>query len=48
MSDRGETSWPGTRVKYRAKMNWIKMYDKAGSVLPFHSKNRLCQHNMRR
>ena len=24
---------PGTRIKHRAKMNWIKMYDKAGSVL---------------
>jgi len=33
MTDRGKTRWPGTRVKHRAKMNWIKMYDKAGSVL---------------
>ena len=24
---------PGIRVKHRAKMNWVKMVDKAGSVL---------------
>ncbi len=25
--------WPGARVKHRMKENWIKMYDKHGSVL---------------
>jgi hypothetical protein len=36
---RGEVSndytrrWPGARVKHRMKGNWIKMYDKHGSVL---------------
>ena len=24
---------PGTRIKHRVKQNWLKMYDKAGSVL---------------
>lgn len=33
MTARGKRRVPGTRVKHRAKMNWIKMYDKAGSVL---------------
>ena len=33
MTDRCKRRLPGTRVKHRAKMNWIKMYDKAGSVL---------------
>jgi hypothetical protein len=33
MTDRCKLRLPGTRVKHRAKMNWIKMYDKAGSVL---------------
>ena len=33
MTDRGKRRLPGIRVKHRAKMNWIKMYDKAGSVL---------------
>ena len=33
MTDRGKTRWPGTRVKHRAGRNWIKMHDKAGSVL---------------
>jgi hypothetical protein len=33
MTDRCKQRLPGTRVKHRAKMNWIKMYDKAGSVL---------------
>ena len=25
--------WPGARVKHRMKRNWIKMYDKHGSIL---------------
>ena len=25
--------WPGARIKHRMKANWIKMYDKHGSVL---------------
>jgi hypothetical protein len=33
MTDRFKRRLPGTRVKHRAKMNWIKMYDKSGSVL---------------
>lgn len=33
MTDRGKQRLPGTRIKHRAKMNWIKMYDKIGSVL---------------
>ena len=33
MTDRCKRRLPGTRVKHRAKMNWIKMVDKAGSVL---------------
>lgn len=33
ITDRGKRRWPGTRIKRRAKMNWIKMYDKVGSVL---------------
>ena len=33
MTDRRKRRLPGARVKHRAKMNWIKMYDKAGSVL---------------
>ena len=33
MADRCKRRLPGTRVKHRAKMNWIKMVDKAGSVL---------------
>jgi len=33
MTDRCNRRLPGMRVKHRAKMNWIKMYDKAGSVL---------------
>ena len=32
MADRCKRRLPGTRVKHRAKMNWIKMVDKAGSV----------------
>ena len=32
MTDRGKRRLPGTRVKHRAKMNWIKMYDKIGSL----------------
>jgi hypothetical protein len=32
MTDRCKRRLPGTRVKHRAKMNWIKMYDKAGSA----------------
>jgi len=24
---------PGARIKHRVKQNWLKMYDKAGSVL---------------
>jgi hypothetical protein len=27
------TRWPGARIKHRMKENWIKMYDKFGSVL---------------
>ena len=33
ITDRGTQRLPGTRIKHRAKMNWIKMYDKIGSVL---------------
>lgn len=33
MTDRCKRHKPGTRINHRAKMNWIKMYDKAGSVL---------------
>lgn len=33
ITDRGQQRLPGTRIKHRAKMNWIKMYDKVGSVL---------------
>ena len=33
MTDRCKRRLPGIRIKHRAKMNWIKMYDKAGSVL---------------
>jgi hypothetical protein len=33
MTDRCKRRLRGMRVKHRAKMNWIKMYDKAGSVL---------------
>jgi hypothetical protein len=33
ITDRGKRRWPGMRIKHRAKMNWIKMYDKVGSVL---------------
>ncbi len=39
MTDRGKTRWPGTPVKHRAKMPWIKMYDKAGSVLRVETVN---------
>ncbi len=24
---------PGARIKHRVKQNWLKMYDKAGSIL---------------
>lgn len=33
ITDHFKKRLPGTRIKHRAKMNWIKMYDKAGSVL---------------
>lgn len=33
ITDRGKRRLPGMRIKHRAKMNWIKMYDKVGSVL---------------
>ena len=33
ITDRWERRLPGTRIKHRVKMNWIKIYDKAGSVL---------------
>ncbi len=33
MTDRCKHRLPGTRIRHRAKMNWIKMYDKGGSVL---------------
>ena len=33
MTDRCKRRLPGIRVKHRAKMNWINMVDKAGSVL---------------
>jgi hypothetical protein len=32
-TDRCKHRLPGVRIKHRVKMNWIKMYDKAGSVL---------------
>ena len=32
-TDRCKRRFPGVRIKHRVKMNWIKMYDKAGSVL---------------
>ena len=32
-TDRCKRRLPGVRIKHRVKMNWIKMYDKAGSVL---------------
>jgi len=34
MKDAGpRTRIPGARIKHRVKENWLKMYDKAGSVL---------------
>jgi hypothetical protein len=37
LSDMKEGGWrgriPGARIKHRVKENWLKMYDKAGSVL---------------
>jgi len=33
LTDRFKRRLPGLRIKHRVKMNWIKMYDKAGSVL---------------
>jgi hypothetical protein len=33
LTDRCKQRLPGVRIKHRVKMNWIKMYDKAGSVL---------------
>lgn len=33
MTDRCKRRLPGLRIKHRAKMNWIKMYDKAGPVV---------------
>lgn len=33
LTDSKKKRWPGARVKHRAKGNWIKMYDKHGSVL---------------
>jgi hypothetical protein len=36
VSDRSDLSFkriPGARIKHRVKQNWLKMYDKAGSVL---------------
>ena len=33
MTDRSKQRPPGMRVKHRVKVNWVKMYDKAGSVL---------------
>jgi len=33
VTDRCKRRLPGVRIKHRIKMNWIKMYDKAGSVL---------------
>lgn len=33
LTDRFKTRLPGVRIKHRVKRNWIKMYDKAGSVL---------------
>jgi len=32
-TDRCKRRLPGVRIKHRVKMNWIKIYDKAGSVL---------------
>ena len=26
---------PGARIKHRVKQNWLKMYDKAGSILRY-------------
>jgi len=33
LTDRLKKRLPGVRIKHRVKGNWIKMYDKAGSVL---------------
>ena len=33
LADGRKRRLPGLRIKHRVKMNWIKMYDKAGSVL---------------
>ncbi len=33
MTDRCKRRLPRLRIKHRAKMNWIKMYDKAGPVV---------------
>lgn len=33
ITDRGKQRLPGTRIKHRAIMTWIKMYEKIGSVL---------------
>jgi hypothetical protein len=33
MTDRSRYRLSGMRIKHRVKVNWIKMYDKAGSVL---------------
>jgi hypothetical protein len=33
MTERSKQRLPGMRIKHRVKVNWIKMYDKAGSVL---------------
>jgi hypothetical protein len=37
ISDMKEGGWrkriPGARIKHRVKENWLKMYDKAGSIL---------------
>lgn len=33
LTDYKKKRWPGTRVKHRVKENWIKMYDKHGSIL---------------
>lgn len=33
MTDRSRYRLAGMRIKHRVKVNWIKMYDKAGSVL---------------
>lgn len=33
LTDHGKIRLPGVRIKHRVKRNWLKMYDKAGSVL---------------